>query len=39
MPKVNTASTEARQWALEVTEYWIKNFDIDGWRMDVAKET
>ena len=38
MPKVNFASTEARQWALDVTKYWIENFDIDGWRMDVAKE-
>jgi len=38
MPKVNYSSTDARKWALEVTEYWIKNFDIDGWRMDVAKE-
>ena len=38
MPKVNYSSTEARKWALEVTEHWIKNFDIDGWRMDVAKE-
>ena len=38
MPKVNYSSTEARKWALQVTEHWIKNFDIDGWRMDVAKE-
>jgi glycosidase len=38
MPKVNLVNPEARQWALDVTEYWIKNFDIDGWRMDVAKE-
>ena len=38
MPKVNFKSDGARQWALDVTEHWIKNFDIDGWRMDVAKE-
>ena len=38
MPKVNLVDKDARQWALDVTEYWIKNFDIDGWRMDVAKE-
>jgi cyclomaltodextrinase len=38
MPKVNFKSEGARQWALDVTEHWIKNFDIDGWRMDVAKE-
>ena len=38
MPKINFESKEARQWALDVTKYWIENFDIDGWRMDVAKE-
>ena len=38
MPKVNFENKEARQWALDVTKHWIENFDIDGWRMDVAKE-
>ena len=38
MPKVNFDSDGARQWALDVTKHWIENFDIDGWRMDVAKE-
>ena len=38
MPKINFENNEARQWALDVTKYWIENFDIDGWRMDVAKE-
>ena len=38
MPKINFESKEARQWALDVTKYWIENFNIDGWRMDVAKE-
>ena len=38
MPKVNFKSDGARQWALDVTKHWIENFDIDGWRMDVAKE-
>ncbi|ELP89179.1 cyclomaltodextrinase, putative [Entamoeba invadens IP1] len=23
---------------VEVAKYWIKNFDIDGWRLDVANE-
>ncbi len=38
MPKVNMESEGATEWGLEVAEYWIKNFNIDGWRMDVAKE-
>ena len=36
--QINFENKEARQWALDVTKYWIENFDIDGWRMDVAKE-
>ena len=38
MPKVNFDNKDARQWALDVTKHWIENFNIDGWRMDVAKE-
>ena len=38
MPKVNLENADARQWALDVTKHWIENFNIDGWRMDVAKE-
>lgn len=38
MPKVNMNSKGAAKWGLEVAEYWIKEFNIDGWRMDVAKE-
>ena len=38
MPKVNMNSQGALNWGLEVAEFWVKNFKIDGWRMDVAKE-
>ena len=38
MPKLNTAHPEVKQYLLDVANYWIKEFDIDGWRLDVANE-
>ena len=38
MPKWNTEDPLARQHLLSVAEYWIKEYDIDGWRLDVSNE-
>lgn len=38
MPKWNTAHPIVREHLLEVSRYWIKEFDIDGWRLDVSNE-
>ncbi|MDY0209807.1 MAG: glycoside hydrolase family 13 protein [Acholeplasma sp.] len=38
MPKWNTEDPLARKHLLEVAEYWIKEYDIDGWRLDVSNE-
>ncbi|REJ15069.1 MAG: alpha-glycosidase [Caldibacillus debilis] len=38
MPKLNTENKEVRKYLLEVGQYWVKEFDIDGWRLDVANE-
>ncbi|RCW77155.1 alpha-glycosidase [Saliterribacillus persicus] len=38
MPKLNTANKELKQYLLKVARYWIEEFDIDGWRLDVANE-
>ena len=38
MPKLNTANPEARAYLLNVARYWIHEYDIDGWRLDVANE-
>lgn len=38
MPKLRTANPEVKQYLLNVAEYWVKEFDIDGWRLDVANE-
>lgn len=36
MPEVNTAHPEARAWLLDVARYWIREFDVDGYRLDYA---
>ncbi|MEQ6375444.1 alpha-glycosidase [Bacillaceae bacterium S4-13-56] len=38
MPKLNTENPEVRDYLLDVARYWIEEFDIDGWRLDVANE-
>lgn len=38
MPKINLANYEAAQYFIDVGKYWIEEFDIDGWRLDVADE-
>jgi cyclomaltodextrinase / maltogenic alpha-amylase / neopullulanase len=38
MPKLNTENKEVKEYLLEVGRYWVKEFDIDGWRLDVANE-
>ena len=38
MPKLNTANEETAEYLLEIAQYWIKEFDIDAWRLDVANE-
>ncbi|GIP31901.1 glycoside hydrolase family 13 protein [Paenibacillus sp. J2TS4] len=38
MPKLNTANPEVRDYLLGVAQFWVKECDIDGWRLDVANE-
>ncbi|WP_394235684.1 alpha-glycosidase [Niallia oryzisoli] len=38
MPKLNTQNEETKNYLLDVGRYWVKEFDIDGWRLDVANE-
>ena len=37
MPRVDLANPQARQYMLDVATYWISEFALDGWRMDVAR--
>lgn len=38
MPKLNTNNPEVNKYLLDIVEYWVKNYDIDGLRLDVANE-
>jgi len=38
MPKFDTSNKEVQTHLLEVACYWVREFDVDGWRLDVANE-
>jgi len=38
MPKWNTENPQARQYLIDAALYWIREFDIDGYRLDVSDE-
>lgn len=38
LPKFNTENPQVREFLMEVAEYWLREFDIDGWRLDVPAE-
>jgi glycosidase len=35
LPKLNLQNPEVEEYMLNIAQYWIKEFDIDGWRLDV----
>lgn len=38
MPKLNTANEEVQNFLLDIALFWIREADIDGWRLDVSDE-
>jgi len=38
LPKFNTENAAVREYLMRVGEYWVREFDIDGWRLDVPNE-
>ena len=38
MPKFNTSNKNVEKYLLDIATYYIKEFDIDGWRLDVGDE-
>lgn len=38
MPKFNTSNPAVCGYLIEIATYWIKEFGIDGWRLDVSDE-
>jgi len=38
MPKLNTANEMMKEHLIDAALYWIEEYDIDGWRLDVSNE-
>ncbi|MDR1703423.1 MAG: glycoside hydrolase family 13 protein [Clostridiales bacterium] len=38
MPKLDTANPETAAYMLDVCKHWLKEYNVDGWRLDVADE-
>lgn len=38
MPKLNTSNLKVQEFLADIAVYWIKEYDIDGWRLDVSDE-
>ena len=38
LPRFRTSNPEVKKYLMDVAVYWIKEVDIDGWRLDTAAE-
>ncbi|MGN1066255.1 MAG: glycoside hydrolase family 13 protein [Candidatus Fimimonas sp.] len=38
MPKLNTAEVAVQRYFADVATFWIREYGIDGWRLDVSDE-
>lgn len=38
MPKLNSSDPEERAYFMDVCAHWIREYGVDGWRLDVANE-
>lgn len=38
MPKWNTSNRRVQKYLTDIATYWIKEYNIDGWRLDVSDE-
>lgn len=38
MPKLNTNNPKVQSYLIDIAKYYITEYDIDGWRLDVADE-
>jgi hypothetical protein len=36
MPQINVANLDARKWLCDIAQYWLREFDVDGYRLDYA---
>lgn len=38
MPKLNTSNPQVQKYFADIGVYWVKEYQVDGWRLDVANE-
>ena len=38
LPKFNTDNPQVREYLMQIAEHWIRDYDIDGWRLDVPND-
>ena len=38
MPKLNTSNEEVQEFLLDIGTHYLKEYDVDGWRLDVSDE-
>ena len=38
MPKFNTSNEEVQKYLIDIGLYWLREYKIDGWRLDVSDE-
>ena len=36
LPQLNLDNPEAREWMLDIARYWLREFNVDGYRLDYA---
>jgi glycosidase len=36
MPRINLTNPDARRWMLDIARYWLREFHVDGFRLDHA---
>lgn len=36
MPQINLANPAARQWVVDAARFWLREYDVDGYRLDYA---
>lgn len=37
MPELNVRHPDAKAWMIDIAQYWLREFDIDGYRLDYAQ--
>lgn len=38
LPKFNTDNPVVQEYLMQIGEYWVREYEIDGWRLDVPAE-